>query len=364
MRGGPPPARDANALPWQNGAVMDPRTLTALCALLLAVAPVAPFPRPGSPQHYIFFNRERARIHDRAFLDTPAIAGAQIKYTWKELEPARDRYAFDHVLDDLAFLERRGKRLVLQLQDVTFDERSCVPDYLCTDSTFHGGAARKYEAQGDDESKARFDGWVARRWDPAVRDRFRRLLRALGARVGLRIEAIVLPETAVEFAGGERYRPEGFTFEAYRAGIRAQTLDTRAAFPASRVIQYANFMPGEWLPGDDHGYLRSVYALADSVDVGVGGPDLLPHRKGFRAHSYPLIAARSRPAVPAGVAVQDGNLAERDPVTGKPPTVSGLFSFARDSLHLDYLFWGTQEPYYSRDVLPWLRGQPAATVRR
>ena len=120
------------------------------------------------------------------------------------------------------------------------------------------------------------------------------------------------------------------------------------------MIQYANFMPGEWLPSDDQGYLREVYAHANRIGVGVGGPDLMPGRKGQQNHSYALIPDRAAGVV-AGIAVQDGNLAERNPSTGKLFSVEELFGFARDRLKLDYIFWGTQEPYYSRDVLPFLR---------
>ena len=310
------------------------------------------------PAHYVFVNRDRDRIHDVAFLDTPGIAGAEIKYTWRELEPERDRYAFGHVLEDLAFLERHGKRLVLQLQDVTFDEHINVPAYLLADPAFHGGAARKYEARDNGDSE-RFDGWIARRWDPAVQQRYARLLRALADSLDGRIEALVLPETSTEFGGGPSHLPSGFTPESWRDGILAQMSAARAAFRRSRVIQYANFMPGEWLPGDDHGYLRAVYAHADSIRAGVGGPDLMPTRRGFRTHSYPLIAARRRDRVCAGLAVQDDNLAAVDKLTRQRVTVPMLATFAADSLRLDYVFWGLQEPYYSRDVLPWLRAQAA-----
>jgi hypothetical protein len=57
----------------------------------------------------------------------------------------------------------------------------------------------------------------------------------------------------------------------------------------------------------------------------------------------------------AGLAVQWGNLEETNPVTGEPVTVAELYSFARDRLRLDYVFWGTQEPYYSNEILPYLR---------
>ena len=29
-------------------------------------------------------------------------------------------------------------------------------------------------------------------------------------------------------------------------------------------------------------------------------------------------------------------------------------AFATDELHVTYIFWGTQEPYFTRDVLPFL----------
>jgi hypothetical protein len=214
--------------------------------------------------------------------------------------------------------------------------------------------ARKYDYEGDDESKAQFDGWVARRWDPAVRARFAKLLEALGQAVDGRIEGLTLPETSVGFGESGNLHPPGFTYENYVEGVKDIMSAARKAFPRSCVIQYANFMPGEWLPWTEHGYLRAVYAHAESLGVGVGGPDLLPHRRGQRNHSYPLIAARSA-GVAAGVAVQDGNLEDINPATGERTTVGELYLFAKDTLRLDYIFWGTQEPYYSQEVLPFIR---------
>jgi hypothetical protein len=186
-----------------------------------------------------------------------------------------------------------------------------------------------------------------------VRARFFRLLDTLGRAFDGRIEAIVLPETAI---GGAipSLRPSGFAYDGYVAGIKEIAKAARRAFPRSCVILYANFMPGEWLPQTDKGYLRAVYAYVDSIGAGIGGPDLLPHRTGQLNHSYPLIAAR-RPAVIAGVAVQDGNLAEQNPQTGTSVTADELYRFGKQRLRLDFIFWGTEEPYFSTDVLPYLR---------
>jgi len=333
----------------------------AISCLALALAVSSPVARPchgdaRPAQHFVYFNLERERIREASFIQATAVAGAALKYTWRELEPERGVYAFAPLLADLAFLAQHGKRLVVQVQDVTFDERPAVPDWLLADPACGGGMAQKWEAPGDDDARAVFAGWVARRWDPAVRAHFAALLAALGRAVDGHVEAIVLPETSVDFGASGKLYPAGFTPDAYAAGVRATMASARRAFQRTTVIQYANFMPGEWLPWEDRGYLRSVYACAESLGVGVGGPDVLPHRKGQRRHSYPLIASRGA-GVRAALAVQDGNLGESNPRTRGRVTVAEIASFACGSLRADYVLWGTEEPYYSRDVLPFLRGK-------
>jgi len=323
--------------------------LALLVASLAAPCGSRPAQVATPPSNFVYFGRDHERLSDSAFLTHPGIVGAQLTYTWRELEPERDRYDFAPIREQLTLLRRHGKRLFIQLSDVTFSERPPVPEYLLSDSAFHGGAARKYE--GD---SGVFDGWVARRWDPAVRARFARLLQALAREFDGVIEGVNLPETAIGFEN-PTFHPPGFTFDAYAAGELATLRDARQAFTRSCVIIYANFMPGESLPVVDHGYLRGIYALAERIGAGVGGPDLLPNRAGQQRNSLPLVAGRS-PGVVAGMAVQHGNLADRDPTTGRPVTVDALYRYATDHLRLDYIFWGIEEPYYTRDVLPYLRG--------
>jgi hypothetical protein len=305
----------------------------------------------ASLKHFIFFGPDRHRIADSAFVANPNIAGAQIRYTWRDLEPRRDRYDFTKIAEDLAALARHHKRLWIQLQDVSFaaDVR-VVPDYLLDDPAFGGGVANEYE---DAPPRTRFAGQMARRWDPAVRARFTKLLDTLGNAFDGKIEGLNFAETAFSLSDDAAFRPSGFTHDVYAQAIRAMMTSGRAAFRRSRVIVYGNFMPGEWLPGNDRGYLRGIYAYADSIGVGVGGPDLLPFRRGQRNHSLRLIAARGASTV-AALAVQDGNLAERNSATGARVSVEDLVRYATDTLRLDYVFWGTEEPYYSKEVLPWL----------
>lgn len=276
--------------------------------------------------------------------------GAQVTYSWRQLEPRQDEYDFSYIRQDLTLLASRGKKLFVQLQDITFvASRINVPRYLLDDPVYNGGANQMY-----DEEKARGDGWVARRWDPAVQERLHKLLFALGKEFDGKIEGINFAESSIGFGESGRMFPKGYTFEAYRDGLIVNMRALKRAFPSSVTMQYANFMPGEWLPGDDKGYLRAIYKAAQELKVGVGGPDLLPCRRGQRNHSYPLIRAAAG-HVPTGIAVQDGNFEDANPETGKRITITELVAFATEYLKVDYIFWGTQEPYHSEQVIPFLR---------
>lgn len=327
-----------------------PLAAAVLRFTLLLLPQAATREHAAEPQHYIFFNRSRERINDSSFLAAQRIAGAQLKYTWRELEPRKDEYTVRVVLDDLAALGRSGKKLFVQVQDVSFG-LEVHPDYLREDPRFGGGVVAQHAVRANDGTM-RVTSLIARRWDPDVRQRWTKLLQVLGDSLDGRIEGIVLAETSVDFV--DVPVPADFSPERYLHGMKEIMTAARAAFRKSHVLVYANFMPGEWLPETDRGYLRAVYQHASSIGMGVGGPDLLPHRRGQRNHSYPLIARRPSHIV-AGSAVQDGNLAEINPATGARVTARELLAFARDTLRLNYIFWGTEEPYYREQVLPILR---------
>jgi hypothetical protein len=305
--------------------------------------------------HYVFFNKERQRIHDPAFLETKEFEGAQLKYTWREIEPNQDAYDFSAIRHDLAFLTSKGKKLFIQLQDVSFDPPVVnVPPYLLRDARYNGGAAKQYDYKDEDEAHAVEGGWVARRWDPAVQERFHKLLFALGREFDGKIEGINLAETSVTFGQSGRLFPKGFSFEVYRDAIITNMRVLKRAFPRSVAMQYANFMPGEWLPQTDKSYLRSVYQRARELKVGVGGPDLLPYRPGQMKHSYPLIRECDG-IIPTGVAVQWGNYESGNPQTGKQVTIAELLQFGTEYLKLDYIFWSTQEPFYTEKLIPFIK---------
>jgi hypothetical protein len=306
-------------------------------------------------QHFIFFSQDREAIHDPPFYLNPSVAGAQVTYPWKRLEPRKDHYDFSQIKEDLNFLASKGKKLFIQLQDVTFDSNFfAVPAYLLSDTAYHGGVNSQYDFPDNNEEKAVKAGWVSRRWDTAVATRFHKLIFELGKQFDGRIEGINLPETAVEFGAKGNLHPPGFTYEKYRDAIKVNMKVLKQAFSKSTTIQYINFMPGEFLPTDDKNYIKSLYAYAAEIKSGVGGPDIKVYRKTQMDHSYGLIR-NAHGIVKTGAAVQEGNYNVINPKTGKQVTVSEILDFAINYLQLDYVFWSTEEPWYSKQVLPLIK---------
>src|SRR6185369_1921424 len=102
--------------------------------------------------HYVFFGQDREQITNDVFLSTRAFEGAQLKYTWRQLESLKDQYDFGEIERDLAFLKSKGKKLFIQFQDSSFSPQWVpVPRYLVEDPQFHGGADKQYNIENDDQ---------------------------------------------------------------------------------------------------------------------------------------------------------------------------------------------------------------------
>jgi hypothetical protein len=300
-------------------------------------------------KHFVYFARDRDAVRDHAFLTSDRFAGAQIMYTWRELEPEKGGYDLSAIREDVDYLARHGKKLFVQLQDASFfQSNQPVPDYLLSEA-YGGGAAYQYTDEGEVE------GWVAKRWLPSVQVRFAALLTALGNEFDGEIEGINLQESSV---GVSAKTEPGFTPALYAESLKANMRALKSAFPKSTTMQYANFMPGEWLPWKDLGYLRGLYKLGDEIGVGLGAPDLMPKRKGQLNHALAMMHEHDYTA-PLGIAVQDGNYigetANNDQIKDRPNIVPMLHAFAADFLDVDYMFWVNQEPYFKEDVLPCFR---------
>ncbi|MEP7377877.1 MAG: hypothetical protein ABI675_31045, partial [Chitinophagaceae bacterium] len=298
-----------------------------------------------SIQHFVYFANDRVLIKNHPFLSHSMFKGAQIMYSWRDFEPEKGKYDFSILKQDYDYLRKYNKKLFVQLQDVTFNPKyKAVPDYLLTPE-YDGGAVLQYN---DDNSPG---GWVAKRWNKKVRERFALLLKALGQEFDGKIEGINLQETSIGV------RDSSFSQLDYVTGLKENMLALKKAFPTSTTMIYANFIPGEWLPGDDKGYLRGIYQYGEQIGVGLGGPDLMVTRKGQLNHALAMMH-EGHYTVPLGIAVQDGNyIGETGDITEetkKKPHINIvplLHAFAKDFLKINYMFWVNQEPYFNTDVL-------------
>src|SRR5436190_452949 len=113
--------------------------------------------------NFVFFAKERELLANHRILKIKRFEGAQITYSWRQLERDEGVYDFGDIEADLKILKAHDMQLWLQLQDTTFmPNRQAVPAYIMTGKEYNGGADPQY----NDDDKV--EGWVARRWDPAV----------------------------------------------------------------------------------------------------------------------------------------------------------------------------------------------------
>lgn len=297
-------------------------------------------------KHFIFFAKDREALSEHPFLKLSRFAGAQIMYTWADLEPSEGNYNFSKIRSDYKYLKSKKKKLFIQLQDATFNPKyQGVPNYLKTPK-YDGGVIY----QRNDDGKP--EGWVAKRWDPNVQIRFAALLNALGKEFDGKIEGINLQESAI---GVTSKYDKTFCPASYSEALKVNMFALKTAFPNSTTMQYANFMPGEWLPWTDKGYLRSIYKYGEKIGVALGAPDLMIAKKGQLNHALAMMHEHNY-SVPLGIAVQDGNYigtTNSDLVKkNRKNLVPMLHAFAKDFLKLQYMFWSHQQPYFEEDVIP------------
>ena len=297
-------------------------------------------------KNFVYFARDREAIHNHPFINNSRFEGAQIMYSWRQLETQKDHYDFSIISDDFNYLKSNGKKLFIQLQDATFSTKyKAVPDYLESEE-YNGGAIYQRGESGNPE------GWVAKRWNKNVQERFARLLIALGRAFDGQIEGINLQESSI---GVSNEFDKSFTPAVYVESLKINMLALKKAFPKSTTMQYANFMPGEWLPKNDKGYLKSIYQYGQKIGVSLGAPDLMVHRKGQLNHALAMMHEKDY-TVPLGIAVQDGNYIGQtgtvEIINEHKNIVPLLHAFASDFLKIKYMFWANQEPYFEQDVLP------------
>ncbi|HBB65986.1 MAG TPA: hypothetical protein DCZ93_01530 [Elusimicrobia bacterium] len=305
------------------------------------------------PGHYALLGkkeRDPASVEKWLSILPKEFAGIKTGFTWRELEPEKDKYDFSRVEKVLKLCEKYNKHFALQLMERCFSaDITPLPDYIYNDSEYHGGAAKKVDNKGE----------VARLWDRAVIERLNKLMRAMGERFNKEpmFEAIIFNETALGIDDKSEME-RGFSGEGYLSGLKSRLLATKKAFPNTVVLQYVN-----WPAGMGN---KSLWLLSycHKISAGIGSPDLEPHnRRGIPAYKhYPLYAGK----MPLAIDVQT-------------PEISGekgyfnleeFYDYGVNTLKVNYLFWVVTENKnhsysFSKDLVPFiLKKQGRINVER
>ena len=331
-----------------------------LCLLTLATVGTSRVtdgaqPPDNTVHNFAFFAKQRELLSSHPFLKIKGFEGAQITYSWKQLEPDENRYDFEDIDADIKILKAHSMKLWIQLQDTTFmPNRQAVPVYIMKGKEYNGGVNPQY----NDDDKV--EGWVARRWDPAVQGRFHKLIVKLAERYDGVIAGINLQESAIGISEDGIAKAPGFTYLGYRDAIKRNMLALKQAFKTSAIMQYVNFMPGEALPELDKGLMKSLFDYGEEIGVAIGDPDLMPKKPYQQAHAYKFMQEKKKAGkLTIGLAVQDGNYigetgaAQAKPGDPWPNIVPELANYAKETLGASYLFWSIQEPYFSKNVIPY-----------
>lgn len=241
-------------------------------------------------KNFLFIGMDRELLRNSAYWKPELFDGVQVAHRWRQLEHTKDEYDFSLIKEDLKFLKKSKRKLFIQIQDVSFSMKyNHAPKYLLQEPIYNGGANKTYTFKDYDETEYTEEGWVTRRWEVQVQKRLHKLSAALGKEFDGIIEGINTEETSIGFGSVGKLHPSGFTCPRFKEAVTENLAALKKAFPKSTVIVYANFMPGCRVPGLATTSLKEVYEFAWANNIGVGGPDLLPHKKEQMSKSYPLI---------------------------------------------------------------------------
>ncbi|MEO5772661.1 MAG: hypothetical protein ABIQ32_00905 [Sphingomicrobium sp.] len=302
-----------------------------------------------APRNFLFLDADDMSEH-RDMLARSDVEGGQIIYLWRLLEPRKDHYDFAKVRRDLAVARSLHKKLWLSIGDRTFSLRwKGLPDYLSKDPKYQGGMVFQYSYPGTQAGAVKTpNGVVAMQWNPAVRARYQKLLRALAAHFDGAVYGIDLGETAMDanLSEGER----GFTCDGYYDAEMENITVARRAFRRTAVTMFANFWPCGW--NDRRHYMSRTFAYAAAHDIGLGGPDIYPFNPAQMKNSYRFLNEYRGKLKLVAMSVQEPDLEFIDPKTNKPFTKEDFTGFARDYLGADVIFWAYTSPWLQRPANP------------
>jgi hypothetical protein len=312
------------------------------------------------PGHYVFQgdNSGLESMYDE-ISPYPLIRGIQTRYYWNDLETSKGNYDFSIILNDLDYMQSKGKYLIIQLQFKSFNSNSKpFPAYLQT-SEYDGGI---FEIDKG--------GWGLRLWNNNVMTRLKALLTALGNAIDNH-PALAMVNSMETALGGplDPVLQSNWTnlFNTYLQNLSGCAVTMRSSFPATPTISYFN-------SGQTHSLIFEQDALA--TGQGHGGPDTYIgayENDLWLRHGYNL-GQRLASKVPIGYAVQWNNYIWvgasskwEDPRGAVPPVE--IYEFSRDVLMSNFIMWGKRVPYWDNVKALWdslyiaLPGDPAGGLQ-
>jgi hypothetical protein len=324
--------------------------LAALAMLAVTLCPVAAdayqTSRKFHPGHYSVM--VRAHNGQQKYMDDavrPGMRGLMKKYLWRDLEPTKGNYNFSMIQSDLYWAQAYGMQIIVMIEDKTFKAERPNPAYLDALTP-----------------RNRTNGYTMVRWNPTVVARYKALVAALGKRFDSHpnFEGIAQQESSLGFDSSTLQR-FGYTPEKYRDALIGSLGYALNVMPRSRVFWYQNFFNG------NQNYIGAVAAALGPKGLVMAGPDVLPDRKELVQKSYPFFT-QFRDKMHLGIQVEDVCYRALHMTSGystKYWTMPELFRYARDKLHVDYMFWvrlptsNPSDAYNWRYALPVIANYPA-----
>ena len=274
----------------------------------------------------------------------PGVVGIMKRFTWRELEPQRGVYDFAQIHTALNWAQAYGMQLVVMIDDKTFVLDRPNPSYLDTLTP-----------------RNRTGGYTMLRWDPTVVERYKALVAALGASFDshANFEGIAAQESSLGL-DAPALKTYGYTPEKYRDALIDMFTYALSVMPRSRVFWYQNFFVG------NQDYIGSVAAAVGPKGMVMAGPDTLPDNSSLKQKSYPFFT-HFYGKMHLGIQVESICYRALHTTPGystKYWTMSELFHYARDTLHVDYMFWvripdaSPSDSYNWYDALPVIEANP------
>ena len=338
-----------NPLTPQRAAIAAVRLIGifafAACAFAVAAEPA---PNVGNalkwhPGHYaLFWQSPTDEQLAKTVFASPYLTGAQIAYSWDQLEPEKDHYDFSAIEQDMARLQSHGKFLWAQIQR---QWSGSPPAYL---QSYVDQRTKMYAVL-----------------EMPVMERYTKLFQELGKRFDREpgFAAINCTET-----NGEPKRPDGEQ-EFVRAWMYFLE-GCRKEFPHTVVISYLTWGPGK----------EKVRKEMPKYAVGVGGPDTVPgpdiapyspgpppFGRNPQHTSAPSYTEHEflKGKVPVGMAVQRSELMVWHHKHGAF-TLEQIYEMGVHQLGANYLSWAVEQRSdtirhdFIEDIMPFLAAKKGA----